>query len=234
MTTKAIGYIRVSTDKQAERGMSIEIQRAKILGYAQIMDIEIVDIIVDSGQSAKTLDRPGLQKALAMLKGKKPAAGALIVAKLDRLTRSVKDLGELVDGLFSKKATLLSVADQIDTRTAAGRMILNMIGTIAQWERETIGERTKAAMQHKKAQGEYCGGRIPFGYDLVNGQLMANTAEQFIIRRAQQLRALGQSFRKIAAALAKQDLFSRLGKIFEAMQIRAMCINTLFTAGAVA
>lgn len=229
--TKAIGYIRVSTEKQAKHGMSIEVQRAKIEAYALAMDVELVDIIVDAGQSAKTLDRPGLQQALNMLKGRKPQATAIVVAKLDRLTRSVKDLATLVDGLFSKKATLLSVADQIDTRTAAGRMILNMIGTIAQWERETIGERTKAAMQHKKAQGQYTGGRVPFGFNLVDGQLVENAAEQFIIRRAQELRLLGQSFRKIAGALAKEGLFARLGQVFQSTQIlRILNTPTMVTA----
>lgn len=222
MTTKAIGYIRVSTDKQAEKGMSLEVQRTKIEAYATAMDVEIVDIIVDAGESAKTLERPGLQRALGLLKGKNPVANALVVVKLDRLTRSVKDLGELVESLFSKKATLLSVADQIDTRTANGRMVLNLLGTVAQWERETVCERTKAAMQHKKAKGEYTGGYVPYGFDLVDGHLLPNRDEQLVIRLARQLRELGQSFRKIAASLFQDSILSRAGKLFEATQIRRM------------
>ncbi len=84
-TTRAVGYIRVSTDKQAEHGVSLEAQHAKLTQYAALYDIELVDIIVDAGVSAKTLDRPGLQRALGMLR--KGQASALLVAKLDRLTR---------------------------------------------------------------------------------------------------------------------------------------------------
>src|SRR5690349_820588 len=109
-STKAVGYIRVSTDKQAEHGVSLEAQQAKLTAYAQLYDVELVEVIVDAGVSAKTLDRPGLQRALGMLR--KGQANALLVAKLDRLTRSVKDLGALVEEYFSAdKITLLSVSD---------------------------------------------------------------------------------------------------------------------------
>src|SRR5438132_4732920 len=114
-STKAIGYIRVSTDKQAEHGVSLEAQQAKLTQYAALYDIELVEVIVDAGVSAKTLDRPGLQRALGMLR--KVQTHALLVAKLDRLTRSVEDLGELIRTVFVPgKADLLSVGEQIDTR----------------------------------------------------------------------------------------------------------------------
>jgi len=92
-STKAVGYIRVSTDKQAEQGVSLEAQHAKLTAYAQLYDLELVEVIVDAGVSAKTLEREGLQRALSMLR--KGQVNALLVAKLDRLTRSVKDLGTL-------------------------------------------------------------------------------------------------------------------------------------------
>jgi DNA invertase Pin-like site-specific DNA recombinase len=134
-TTKAVGYIRVSTEKQADHGVSLEAQQTKLAAYAALYDIELVEVIVDAGVSAKTLSRAGLQRALGMLR--KGQANALVVAKLDRLTRSVKDLGTLVEEYFSAdNITLLSVADSIDTRTAAGRLVLNVLGSVAQWERE--------------------------------------------------------------------------------------------------
>ena len=89
--TRAVGYIRVSTDKQVDHGVSLEAQRTKLEAYAALYDIELVAVIVDAGVSAKTLQRPGLQQALGMLRHGE--ADALLVAKLDRLTRSVKDLG---------------------------------------------------------------------------------------------------------------------------------------------
>src|SRR5579872_239746 len=163
--TRTIAYLRVSTDKQADRGVSLDAQRAKVAAYAELYDLDLVDVIVDAGASAKTLDRPGLTRALAMLK--KGAADALLVVKLDRLTRSVRDLGELVERHFAPgKAALLSVGEQIDTRSAAGRLVLNVLASVSQWEREAIGERTSTAMQHKIASREYTGGAAPYGFRL--------------------------------------------------------------------
>src|ERR1700722_6247794 len=98
MPTRTIAYLRVSTDKQADRGVSLDAQRAKVEAYASLYDLELVEVIVDAGASAKTLDRPGLSKALGMLKTGQ--ADALLVVKLDRLTRSVRDLCELVERYF--------------------------------------------------------------------------------------------------------------------------------------
>jgi DNA invertase Pin-like site-specific DNA recombinase len=138
MPTRTIAYLRVSTEKQADRGVSLDAQRAKVAAYAELYDLELVGTIIDAGESAKSLDRPGLQRALGMLKD--GAAEALLVVKLDRLTRSVVNLGTLVDRYFAPgKAALLSVGEQIDTRSAAGRLVLNVLASVSQWEREAIG-----------------------------------------------------------------------------------------------
>src|SRR5262249_37494924 len=138
-------------------------QRAKVAAYAELYDLELVEVVVDAGASAKTLERTGLQRALGMLRGGR--AEALLVVKLDRLTRPVKDLGALVEEYFATgRWALLSVGEQVDRRTAAGRLVLNVLASVAQWEREATGERTAAAMQHKAAQGEYTGGDVPYGY----------------------------------------------------------------------
>jgi DNA invertase Pin-like site-specific DNA recombinase len=155
--TRTVAYLRVSTDKQADKGVSLDAQRAKVEAYAALYDLEVIEVIVDAGASAKTLDLPGLTRALEMLR--KGTADALLVVKLDRLTRSVRDLGELVERYFApRKAALLSVGEQIDTRSAGGRLVLNVLASVSQWEREAIGERTAVAMQHKVAEGEYIGG----------------------------------------------------------------------------
>ncbi len=221
MTTKTIAYLRVSTDKQADKGVSLEAQQDKAKAYASLYDLDLVEVIVDAGESAKSLDRPGLQRALAMLKSGK--AEALLVVKLDRLTRSVVDLGKLIETYFAPgKAALMSVGEQIDTRSAAGRLVLNILASVSQWERETIGERTSAAMQHKQAKGEYIGGETPYGFDLVNGELIEDEAEQEVIQKAKAYQAEGLSLRKIAAELDKQGIKTRRGSIFAANQIKRM------------
>lgn len=220
-STRAVGYIRVSTDKQAEHGVSLEAQQAKLTQYAALYDLELVDVIIDAGVSAKPLDRPGLQKALGMLR--KGQATALLVAKLDRLTRSVKDLGTLVEDYFSSdKITLLSVADNIDTRTAAGRLVLNVLGSVAQWERETIGERTAEALAHKREQGQRTSLHAPYGFQIAaDGRtLVADENEQALLGSIRVARSQGLSQRAIVADLQQQGFTTRKGTALSLMQVQ--------------
>jgi DNA invertase Pin-like site-specific DNA recombinase len=220
-TTTAVGYIRVSTDKQADHGTSLEAQRAKLDAYAALYDVELVDVIVDAGVSAKTLERPGLKLALSMLR--KGQANALLVAKLDRLTRSVKDLGTLVEDYFSSDTiTLLSVADSIDTRTAAGRLVLNVLGSVAQWEREVISERTSEAMGQLRAQGKKTGGDVPYGYALLadTKELVEDPAEQALLAAISDARSKGLSHRAIVADLARQGFLTRKGTALGLCQVQ--------------
>lgn len=221
MTTRTVAYIRVSTDKQADAGVSLEAQRAKAAAYASLYDLELVAVIVDAGESAKTLERPGLTRALAMLD--KGQADAILVAKLDRLTRSVVDLGALIARYFAPgKAALLSVSENIDTRSAAGRLVLNILASVSQWEREAIGERTRDAMRHKQAQGEYIGGHAPYGFTLEDGALVPDAFEQNVIVQARELRAAGLSLAKVAAALDSRGIQARNGRPFAAQQVSRM------------
>jgi DNA invertase Pin-like site-specific DNA recombinase len=221
--TRTIAYVRVSTDKQADKGVSLSAQRAKCAAYAELYDLELVEVIVDAGESAKTLDRPGLQRALALLKVGK--AEALLVVKLDRLTRSVRDLGDLVAGPFAQgKAALLSVGEQIDTRSAAGRLVLNVLASVSQWEREAIGERTSTALQHKKSLGEYTGGVVPYGFRLArDGQhLKEHQGEQPVLAEARRLRSAGLSLRAVARELGRKGFRSRVGRAVGPKQIAGM------------
>jgi site-specific DNA recombinase len=229
MPTRTIAYLRVSTDKQADRGISLDAQRAKAEAYAGLYELDLVEVIVDAGESAKTLDRPGLQRALAMLR--EGRADALLVVKLDRLTRSVVHLGELVEDYFAAgKWALLSVGEQIDTRSAAGRLVLNILASVSQWEREAIGERTATAMQHKAARGEYTGGQAPFGYRVgADGErLEPEPTEQAALELARQLRAEKQSLREVSRALAERGWCSRTGKAFSPVQVARMVGTTSY------
>ncbi len=209
---KVVAYIRVSTEEQATSGQSLDAQRAKAVAYAGLYDLELVEVIEDAGVSAKTLKRPGLERALTMLASGK--ADGLLIVKLDRLTRSVADWQKLIDRFFGEKAgrQLFSVADSIDTRTAAGRLVLNVLLSVAQWERETIAERTSDALQHKIRKGERCG-KVRFGYDLAeNGvSLIPNADEQEAIRLMHELREAGESLRAIAETLNLRGIATKHG-----------------------
>jgi site-specific DNA recombinase len=209
---KVIGYTRVSTAEQADKGMSLSAQRAKIEAYCQLYDLELVTVIEDAGLSGKTLNREGLQLALTMLR--KGKAEGLVIGKLDRLTRSVIDGGTLIADYFGEKGyQLFSVTDHINTRTAAGRLVLNVLLSVSQWEREAIGERTRDALQHKIANRERCG-KVRFGFDLApDGRMLTpNRQEQKAIGLMKELRAAGESLRTIASELNKRGFKTKEGR----------------------
>src|ERR1700688_2098459 len=197
---KTVGYVRVSTDKQADRGVSLDAQAEKIRAMAVVHSSELLEIIVDGGESAKSLNRPGMASLLAMVDAGE--VKTLIVAKLDRLTRSVKDLCELLERFERRGVALVSVAESLDTGSAAGRLGLNIMAAVSQWEREAIGERTRDAMRHKRNQGERVG-NIAFGSRLSDdGQhLEPDPAEQAALAEIRRLRSHGTTLRGIAAAL---------------------------------
>ena len=177
--TRVVGYVRVSSEQQTDHGVSLQAQEEKIRQYCSLYDLTLVDIITDAGVSAKTLQREGLQKALSMHTSGQ--ADGIVVVKLDRLTRNVADLGTLITEYFNTYA-LLSVCEQIDTRSASGRLVLNVLTSVAQWEREAIGERTSQTLQYKKSQGKRVG-TVSMGKCLgTDGRsLIDNTQEQHAI-----------------------------------------------------
>jgi site-specific DNA recombinase len=207
---QAIGYARVSTDKQAERGVSLEAQNEKIRAMALVHDAEILDIIVDGGESAKSLNRPGMQRLLSLVDAGE--VKTVIVAKLDRLTRSVKDLCELLERFERRGVALVSVAESLDTGSAAGRLVLNIMTAVSQWEREAIGERTRDALGHKRRQRERVG-NIAFGYRLAPDgvHVEPDDAEQAAVAAIRKLRASGRTLRQIAADLNQEGRRTRRG-----------------------
>src|SRR6056297_1051724 len=208
---KVILYCRVSTREQADSGLSLEAQRAKLTAYADLYDLEVVAVIEDAGESAKSLKRPGLQRALTMLR--RGEADGLAVVKLDRLTRNVGDWQRLIDDHFGSRSELFSVQDSIDTRTAGGRLVLNVLLSVAQWEREAIGERTREALQHRIGNGQRVG-KVRFGFDLAADgvSLVPNKGEQEAIAWMQELREDGLTLRQIAAALSDRGITTKEGR----------------------
>lgn len=209
--TRAIGYIRVSSDKQVESGLSLEAQEEKARAYCKLYDIDLVHVEVE-GLTAKDLNRPGLQRCLSMLK--EGQADSLLVVKLDRLTRSVRDLGTLLEDWFGPgRFSLISVAESINTKTAAGRLVLNVLASVAQWEREAIGERTTDALKVKKARGEATGGDAPYGwsFEYRGGVkcLVACPNEQEIISNVKLLHSKGWAAGRIAMVLNMENAPAR-------------------------
>ncbi len=217
--TRAVAYVRVSTEQQASEGNSLAAQKEKLRLYAELHGLEIVAVEVDAGMSASSLERPGLQSALGRLE--RFECEALVVVKLDRLTRSVRDLCALVETYFQDGThQLMSVGEQIDTGTAGGRMMLNVLMAVSQWEREAAAERTAAVMQHLKSTGKFTGGFPPFGFYVDDeGALVEHAVEQTIIRHARMLRGNNTPLRAIAVLVGPNP---RTAKLFDAKQIQRM------------
>ena len=192
---KAVGYIRVSTDEQAKEGFSLDVQEARVSAYCKAKGWKLARVYRDEGISGKDLNRPGVQSLITDLKSN--GIDVVVILKLDRLTRSIRDLGLLIDDLFGGVA-LASVAEGFDSSTAAGEMVMNLLGTVAQWERKVVGERTKAVLDHKHDRGEWRG-RIPYGFRVGKDGKLVEDPEQFEnIRRMKREHHRGRSIRAIA------------------------------------
>ena len=182
---RVIGYVRVLTEEQAMSGAGLEAQRAAIAREARRRGWELVETIEDRGYSAKDLRRPGVQEALRALEA--GDAKALVVAKLDRLSRSMLDFASLMATAQKQQWALVALDVAVDTSTPAGEMLVNVLATFSQFERRLIGQRTKEALAAKKAQGVRLG-RPP-------------VLPQRVVRRIERERARGNSLQKIADAL---------------------------------
>ena len=152
---KVVGYVRVSTTEQADSGAGLDAQRAAVTAEAERRGWELLDVLEDAGASGKSLNRPGLAAALEAVEN--GDAKAIIVAKLDRLSRSVHDFAGLMQRAQQRGWALPALDLGIDTTTAAGGLIANVMASVAEWERRIIGERTAAALAIRRAQGVQLG-----------------------------------------------------------------------------
>jgi len=207
---KAIGYIRVSTQGQAEDGVSLAAQEAKVRAWADLNGAAEVVIFRDEGISGKRADnRPGLVAALdAVGKG-----DALIVYSLSRLSRSTRDTLALSDLLTKKEADLVSLSEKIDTTSAAGKMVFRLLAVLSEFERDQISDRTRFALAHKRACNEKTGGDVPFGYRARKGKLYHHAEEQAAVRLILDLHGKGESLRGICRALEAAGIARKGGAL---------------------
>lgn len=204
---QAIGYIRVSTEQQADEGISLDAQRAKIEAWCLANDYELVTVEVDAGISGKAMDkRLGLQRALAAAKKDM----ALVVYSLSRLARSTKDTLTISERLDKVGADLVSLSERIDTSGAAGKMMFRMLAVLAEFERDVVSERTTMALAHKKAAGEVYG-TVPFGYQAIEGRLEKVQAEAELVAEIVKRRAGGATLQAIADSLNDRGISGKRG-----------------------
>ena len=220
---KAVGYVRVSTEGQADNGVSLDAQRARIGAWCEANGYEPPEVHTDAGVSGKRSDnRPGLQAALkAVCKAK----GVLVVYSLSRLARSTRDTLELADSLDRAGADLVSLSEQLDTTSAAGKMVFRLLAVLAEFERDLASERTRAALAHKRARGERTGGTVPDGWSLqADGvRLVADPDEQAVVTLILDRRRDGWTYQRIADELHRRGIRPKCGATWHPKVVRGIC-----------
>lgn len=210
---RACIYTRVSTEKQDMEGYSIEEQERLCKATIESKEWEYVGTYSDPGVSGKTMDRPGLQKMIAAVE--QGDVDAVVILKLDRLSRSQKDTLMIIeDVLIANKVDLLSVKETLDTSTPWGRAMIGILASFNQLDRENIVQRTTMGRNAKAAQGGYAGGKPPYGYKATGGDIVIDDAEAEIVKYIFKRSEEGASSRKIAAELNEKGYGTRKGGQF--------------------
>lgn len=201
---KTVAYVRVSSHEQASEGFSLPVQEKRLRAYCIGMGWTLAEVILDAGISARTMKRPGLQKILAGLRDR--SIGRVLCVKLDRVTRSVRDLAPLLDAFAEADASLVSLGESLDTGSAAGRLMVHLLVSVSQWEREAISERTLAISTDKRLE-RVCYGHVAFGFRRdEDNRLVEVPAEQIAIRTMRRMHTAKASFRQIVAWLVANDI----------------------------
>lgn len=223
---KIAAYVRVSTHEQAEEGYSIPAQKNRLEAYALSQGWEIVRWYVDEGQSAKDLNRTELTRMLNDLK--LGIFDCVLVYRLDRLTRSVQNLYELLNTFDKHDVKFKSATEVYDTTTAIGRLFITIVSALAQWERENLGERVSMGMQQKAKEGLWTVSKPPMGYDSKDGILTINQTESAIVKEIYSLYLSGLGMWKIAAELNKRGLYTRNHKPWGQNSIAYILKNPIY------
>ncbi len=222
-------YVRVSTEEQARDGFSIHAQKDKLTKYAEINDFEIIDYYIDDGISGKNLnERPEVTRLIEDVK--KGKINNVLVYKLDRLTRSVKDLIYLIE-LFDKYGcTFNSQTEKIDTSNAVGRMFVKIIGIFAEFERENLAERVTLGYEQKTREGNYTNCNGVFGYDYVVGLgvLNINQTEAYYVKKIYEWYLSGSSMLGIAKKLRELNVSTKRGGRWNQSTISSILRNPLY------
>jgi site-specific DNA recombinase len=230
---KTIGYCRCSTEEQSSTGHSLEVQKAKIEAYALLHDLTIDEFVVDAGISAKSLNRPGIQGLMSQVS--KGQVERVVVFKLDRISRAIIDLASLVETFNKHDVSFVSVSEQLDTGSACGRLMVNLLGVLSQFEREQISERVTTTLDHLRTTGKVYSGSAPYGFRVsethLSGKTLAPVPEQQeAIKDMRRLRAEDWSFASIAEYLNKLGTSARNGGKWHASSVHSVLNSRMATA----
>ncbi|QQK09019.1 recombinase family protein [Miniphocaeibacter halophilus] len=228
-------YCRVSTNEQAEEGYSIDEQERLLIQWCKENGYEIYECYSDRGISGKNIkDRPALNKLLIDAKNKK--FDMVVVWQVNRISRKLADLIRIVDILEDFNIYFKSLTENFENNTPTGKMLLHMIATIGEFERDTIAENIKMGMLAKAENGEWCGGRV-LGYDIVpvdpnnpkgKTKLVINEDEANIVRLIFKEYANGKGYKAICNKLNRLRYKTKRGNAFGVNSIKDIILNPLY------
>jgi DNA invertase Pin-like site-specific DNA recombinase len=226
VTKRAIGYVRVSTDEQARDGVSLDAQAGKIRAYAILHELELLDVIIDAGESGGTplAERAGGARIMDAIRMRQ--ADAVIVYRLDRLGRRTLDVLSLVENVTRRGIALHSITEKLDTESAIGRFVLRTLASLAEMERDQVRDRTRMAMQHIAANSRAVS-RPPRGLRIVDGRFEPDPGSDGLrmLTRARELRTQELTYRAIAATLHAEGFRPERGTRMSASTVRYMLRN---------
>ncbi len=223
-------YARVSTQEQALEGTSLDFQHSQLTVYCQLQGWTIINSYTDPGYSGKDGNRPGLERLLS--DAKIGLFDKVVVYKLDRLARNLRLLLEIEQRLRAYGTSLTSVKESVDTSTGTGKMMFQMFGMIAEWERDAIVERTRNGRLQRYRDGCWAGGKVPFGYvyNKATKKLLINEVEARIVTRIYSEYGEGKTLYGICEGLNKDKVPGR-GKNCKGWRqtaVRQVLINPMY------
>lgn len=222
-SVKVFGYVRVSTESQLEN-YSIDEQEKRIHSYCRAKGWQLLRIYTDGGYSGSNTDRPALRQLLAAIP--KREAGAVVVYKLDRLSRSQKDTLYLIeDRMLSYGVDFISINENFDTSSPFGRAMIGILSVFAQLEKDQIAERFAMGRIGRSRAGYYHGGpTAPRGYRYEGGRLLLDEGQAIQVREIFRLFLDGRSIHKIERIMEKT-----YGGTWNAAGIRGILGNSVYT-----
>ncbi len=222
---KAAIYTRVSTEDQAKEGFSLDAQLDKLKSYCKARDWIIGGIYIDDGYSGRNVKRPAYIRMIEEM----DKWDTILVIKMDRIHRNSKNFMLMMEQLKKLGKEFVSMTESLDTSTAMGRFVMDIIQRIAQLESEQIGERVYVGMEQKaRTNGGVLGFNIPYGYDYKDGKLTLNESEANIIKDIFGMYRNKLSMKKIAENLNKNSIPTKLNKTWRSQTISLILKNPVY------